>query len=331
MQQISCLRNPNITTRHLVLNTLYFNKANYIGNKRRLAKYIVGKFPEGTKTLYDPMTGCSAVPIEAARRGFRVILNDLSIIPYWYSKGVFEGSQLSEADIQKLIHAPTHDGWLTTSWKGIYPRPRAIRRYLDGLAMRARLMQGAKGWAAKAVTSRLLQTLYSESGSGYSTRRYESLDAVHRVLKSAVKEINSLISEVSGKGRVTNENGQDMQPPRVDVIYFDPPYFKRDKGILHYFETYRVMNSILQGKQWREPNLKPEDIPLILEKLCKSTSHIFISTSSKEVVPYARELAKHKGTTNRYCLTYTQTSGFGGRDARQYQHLYAAKTDQKED
>ncbi len=56
-----------------------FLKANYVGNKRRLANYIVGKFPEGAKTLYDPMAGCSAVLIEAAKRGYKVKGNDLSI------------------------------------------------------------------------------------------------------------------------------------------------------------------------------------------------------------------------------------------------------------
>ena len=117
-----------------------FEKANYVGNKRRLAKYIVGKFPEGGKTLYDPMCGCSAVLIEAARRGYRVRGNDLSVIPYWYSKGVFEGSLLSEDDIEKLASAEPHDGWLTTGWKGMYPRPPAVRRFLDGLS-RAALAQ----------------------------------------------------------------------------------------------------------------------------------------------------------------------------------------------
>ena len=155
-----------------------FSKANYLGNKRRLAGYIVDKFPEGAKTVYDPMCGVSSVLVEAARRGFRVKGNDLSIIPYWYSKGIFEGTPLSDKDAAGLVDAPMHDGWLTCEWKGIYPRPRDVRRFLDGLAKKARNMQGAKGWAAKAVASLVLQRLYSESGSGYSTRKYETLAGV---------------------------------------------------------------------------------------------------------------------------------------------------------
>jgi len=302
-----------------------FEKANYVGNKRRLSKYIVGKFPEDGKTIFDPMCGCSAILIEAAKRGYRVKGNDLSIVPYWYSKGVFEGAPLSEADIEKLINATPHDGWLTTGWKGMYPRPRHIRRYLDGLAKKARQWQGAKGWAAKAVASRVLQTLYSDSISGYSTIRYESQDAVKRIIERSAKEVNGFIEEVSGKGKITNNDAKRMRYPRADVIYFDPPFFKRDKGYVHYFQSYKIMNSLLLGREWKETNLKPEDIPPILERLCKSCRHIFISTSSNEVVPYGKELSRHKRTMKRYRVAYTQTSGFGSRDEHQREHLYVAK------
>jgi len=308
-----------------------FEKANYVGNKRRLSKYIVGKFPEGGKSIFDPMCGCSAILIEAAKLGYRVKGNDLSIVPYWYSKGVFEGAQLSEADIEKLKNAAPHDGWLTTGWKGVYPRPRHIRRYLDGLAKKARQWQGAKGLAAKAVASRVLQTLYSDSISGYSTIRYETEDAVKRIIERSAKEVNGLIAEVSGKGKITNNNAVSMSYPRADVVYFDPPFFKRDKGYVHYFQTYKVMNSILLGREWKEANLKPEDIPPVLEKLCKNCKHIFISTSSNEVVPYAKELSRHKRTMKRFRVTYTQTSGFGSRDDQQQEHLYVAKAENQED
>ena len=302
-----------------------FEKANYVGNKRRLAKYIVGKFPEGAKTLYDPMAGCSAVLIEAAKRGYRVKGNDLSIVPYWYSKGIFEGAVLSEEDVEKLVNAQSHDGWLTAEWKGIYPRPRSIRRFLDGMAKRARDWQGPKGQAARAVVSRVLQTMYADSGSGFSTQRYESLDTVRRVVRHAAKEVNGFTGEVAGKGTITNDNARNMRIPQADIIYFDPPFFKRDKGYVHYFETYRVMNSILLGRQWKEQNLKPEDIPPILEKLCKNCRHIYISTSSNEVVPYAKELRRLKSSMKRYRVGYKQVSGFGSRDENQREHLYVAK------
>lgn len=276
------------------------------------------------------MCGVSGVLIEAAKRGCRVRGNDLSIAPCWYSKGVFEGAELSDADIEKILNAPPHDGWLTKEWKGIYPRPRAIRRFIDGLAKQAHQWQGPKGWAAKAVLSRTLQTMYADSGSGYSTLRYENIDDVRRVLRQGVKEINRLIGEVTGRGTITNEDAKSTRFPSADVVYFDPPFFRKDKGVVQYFQTYRVMNSVLQQKEWKEKNLGPDDIPPILERLCKSCRHIFISTSSNEVVPYAKELSRHKRTMNRFRVSYHQASGFGSRDVHQREHLYAAKAFEKQ-
>lgn len=145
-------------------------KANYVGNKERLADYIAAKLPEDGRTLFDPMCGCGGVLIEAAKHGYRVIGNDLSIVPYWFSKGVFEGAPLSEDAAEEILNARPRSGWLTTQWEGMYPRKREIRRYVDGLAQLAKEWSGPKGWAARAVVSRLIQTMYSDSGSGYSTR-----------------------------------------------------------------------------------------------------------------------------------------------------------------
>ncbi len=47
---------------------LDLEKANYIGNKERFAEYIAKKLPKDGKTIFDPMCGCSAVLIEAARK-----------------------------------------------------------------------------------------------------------------------------------------------------------------------------------------------------------------------------------------------------------------------
>ena len=260
-------------------------KANYIGNKRRFAKYITGKFPKDGKIAFDPTCGCSAVLIEAARNGYTVQGNDLSIVPYWYSKGVFEGAAFSEADIEKFINTEPRDGWLTTQWKGTYPRKREIRRYIDGLVIATKGFQGNKLHTARAIVSRLLQTMYSDSGSGYSTRNWETIPDVKRVLGSSIKEVNTLIGEVGGKGKITNLDAREMTFPKSDVVYYDPPFFRKDKGHVQYFNSYKVSNSVLLQREWREENLKKEEAVDILHRLCKSTGHIFISSARNCEVP----------------------------------------------
>ena len=310
-------------------------KANYIGNKRRFAKYIAGKFPEDGKTAFDPTCGCSAVLIEAARKGYRVHGNDLSIVPYWYSKGVFEGEPFSEADIEKFVNAEPRDGWLTTQWKGTYPRKREIRRYIDGLVIATKGFQGKKLHTARAIVSRLLQTMYSDSGSGYSTRNWETMPDVKRILNSSIKEVNGLIAEVGGKGKITNLDARKMTFPKSDVVYFDPPFFRKDKGHVLYFNSYKVSNSVLLQKEWKEDDLKKEEAVDILHRLCKSAGHIFISSARNCEVPWAAEVAKFKRAVKKYKITYRQTSGFpAGRDEEQRENLVfgkaAGQTDPKE-
>ena len=301
-------------------------KANYIGNKRRLASYIVKKFPEDGKTIFDPMCGCSAILIEAVRKGYTVIGNDLSILPNWYSKGIFEGAKLSDTEIEKIVNATPKDGWLTTSWKGMYPRKNEIRRYVDGIVIATKSFTGAKQLTARAIASRLLQTMYSDSGSGYSTRNWETIPDVKRILNKAIKEVQTLIDEVGGKGKITYLDARKTDFPASDVAYFDPPFFRKDKGHIKYFDTYRVTNSILLQKDWREENLTKEEVPDIVQRLCKSAKHIIISSARNCQVPWAAELGKHKKTVKKFKITYHQTSGFpNGRDSEQKENLLIGK------
>src|SRR3970040_1391080 len=112
----------------------------------------------------------------------------------------------------------------------MYPRKKEIRRYVDGLALMAKEWSGPKGWAARAVVSRLIQTMYSDSGSGYPPRNWETIADVQRLLKGSIKEVNARVAEVGGKGTITNLDSRAMKFPKVDVVYFDPPFFKADKG-----------------------------------------------------------------------------------------------------
>ena len=93
-----------------------------------------------------------------------------------------------------------------------------------------------------------------------------------------------------------------------------------------YFNSYRVTNSILLQKEWKEENLKKEEAVDILHRLCKSARHIFISSARNCQVPWAAEVAKYKRTVRKYRLTYRQTSGFpAGRDEEQRENLLFAK------
>ncbi len=217
------------------------------------------------------------------------------------------------------------------SGKEYIPRKREIRKYIDGLVLATKSFKGKKLLTARAIASRLLQTLYSDSGSGYSTRNWETIPDVKRILNNSIKEVNKLIKEVSGKGKITSLDARKMTFPKSDVVYFDPPFFRRDKGPVKYFDTYRITNSILLQKEWRAENLKKEEVPDIIKRLCQSTKYILVSTARNCQVPWVAELSKYKGTVKKYRLSYRQTSGFpAGRDEYQRENLLFGKSLEKQ-
>jgi hypothetical protein len=63
-------------------------KSNYLGSKRRVAKYIGGKLPADGKTIFDPMCGVSSVLIEAARKGYRVHASGKDVHAFCRERGI---------------------------------------------------------------------------------------------------------------------------------------------------------------------------------------------------------------------------------------------------
>jgi hypothetical protein len=150
--------------------------------------------------------------------------------------------------------------------------------------------------------------------------------STHWNRRTSSRNTNSFIGEVGGRGKITSGDARKLQIPKVDVVYFDPPFFRRDKGAVQYFSSYRVPNSFLLQKEWREEHTVKEDLPVILERLCKSGKVILISTARNSQVQWAAELARHKATVKKYKLSYVMPSGLpGGRDSEQFQNLLFGK------
>ncbi|MEW6556020.1 MAG: DNA adenine methylase [Elusimicrobiota bacterium] len=304
-------------------------KINYLGNKRRFAKLIVSKFPKNAKKVFDPACGCSAVLMEAAKQGYEVWGNDISIYPYWFSKGIFEGAKLNEEDAEKILSYKKHDGWLTTEWQGQYPEVKDFRRILDGLVLQSKEFQGAKLWSVRAVLCRFLGALFGDVPSWlcveYARGRTPNLKVT---LNNSIKEINSYIEQIGGKGKITSEDALKMRMPDTDIIYFDPPYFPKGRGPIKYFAWYKVINSLLLQKEWKPDaeELSPENLKILLEKLCKHSKYLFLSTERNSRIPWLSELKRHKNKVTVRRLSYEQQSNVTGRSTHQRQNLISGKS-----
>jgi len=267
--------------------------SNYLGSKKRFASKILEFIPEETKTLFDPMCGIGAVLVEAARKGIEIIGNDICPSAYFYCKGIFQGEQLNSKDLNRLLKAERVEGWLSKAKKLQRPESNEARRYIDGIVLTAWKFEGKKKNSALAIVSSLLQTFFRE----YFISQYEpySDKIIVYHLKKKANEINSLISEIGGKGKIFNRDAFGIKIPKSGAIYFDPPYFPKNVDLpVTYFKRYRTLNSVLLQKDWRMENPTPEEITQYIHRLSENTPLLLTTVAKPSIIDWEDKIKKLK-------------------------------------
>ncbi len=290
--------------------------SNYLGSKRQFVNAIFRYVPKDTKTLFDPTCGSSHLPIEAAKHGIQIIGNDLCPLAYYYSSGIFQGQQFSDDDIRTLLSSPPTSGWLS---KSELKRPEQLesKRLIDGLMVGAyKRFSGGKQKTALAAMSLLLQHYFRGFAAFISEEEPYSRDQVFGDLSKAVKDVNQLIGEVGGKGRIFNKNILNEEIPQADVIYFDPPYFPGgSKAPINYFKHYVHANSVLMQKKFEQEDPTKDQIRGIIPKLASKANLLIVSTTSPSAINWAQELTRVKKHVKRLSISKSSTGSQpqGGR------------------
>jgi len=282
--------------------------SNYLGSKRQFVNAIIKYVPKNTKTLFDPCCGSSHLLIEAAKQGIKIIGNDLCPLAYYYSRGIFQGEKLSEEDEKIFKNSPSISGWLS---KSELKRPEKLesKRLIDGLVVGAyKKFSKGKQKTALATISLLLQHYFRGFAAFISEEEPYSKEQVLSDLSKCIKDINELIGEVGGKGKIFNRNILNETIPKADVIYFDPPYFPAgpQEGI-NYFKHYVHANSVLMQKKFEEKDPTKEDIINFLPKLASRTNLLIVSTSSPSAIEWGKELSKLKKNVKQIGISKSST------------------------
>ncbi|MBA7688913.1 hypothetical protein ES703_97402 [subsurface metagenome] len=282
--------------------------SNYLGSKRRFVRDIFKYIPAETKTLFDPMTGTSHVLIEAAKRGIRVIGNDLSPLAYLYSSGIFQGSQLDESDEKKFKNFSPISGWLSKS--GLQrPKNLASKKLIDGLVVGAwKKFSAGKRRSALAALSLLLQHYFRGFQAFIAEEEPYSRKQILADLSKCIKDVNKLNREVGGKGKIFGRDILAQEIPRADIIYFDPPYFPGGKkeGI-KYFNHYLIANSTLMQKKFQPGDPAKEDIIRLLPKLAKKAKFLIVTSASPSEINWEKELSKLKKKVKKNRISKVST------------------------
>ena len=282
--------------------------SNYLGSKRQFVNTILKYIPKDTKTLMDPMSGSSHLLIEAVKHGIQIIGNDLCPLAYYYSAAIFQGQKFDETDFKNFINSPPVSGWLS---KSELKRPEKLesKRLIDGLMVGAyKKFSKGKQKTALGAMSLLLQHYFRGFAAFISEEEPYSREQVLGDLSKAIKDINELIGEVGGKGKIFNKNILSETIPGADVIYFDPPYFPAGpQEAINYFKHYVHANSVLMQKKFEEKDPTKEDIINFLPKLASKTNLLIVSTSSPSAINWGRELSKLKKNVKMIGISKSST------------------------
>jgi len=282
--------------------------SNYLGSKKKFIKHIFKFISPNTKTLFDPMCGSSHVLIEAAKRGIRVIGNDLSPVAFLYSSGIFQGSKFTDEDMKKFKSFSPVSGWLSNS-KLQRPKNPESKKLIDGLVLGSwKKFTEGKRRTALAAMSLLFQHYFRGFQAFISEEEPYSRKQILEDLTKCVKDINELIGEVGGKGRIFSRNVLTEGIPKADAIYLDPPYFPGGgKDSIKYLNHYYIANSTLMQKTFKPEDPTKEDIVRFLPKLAKSARFLIVSCASPSEIQWERELAKLKRHVKKFQVSKIST------------------------
>jgi len=217
---------------------------------------ILERIPVGAKSIFDPCCGRSTVLLSCLRRGMEVLANDVNGVPYWFSRYLLSKDKLTKEETDAFLKAKPVEGWFTKA--KMRKEPEELRKRIDGLAVHAQQMKKKHiGLGVLADTFTHYFTYMPIRENNFSKRFEEFLE--EKIKQSFYRRIN-----FSKEAKVLREDIQRMNFPKVDVVYFDPPYDSSK------YEPQKFLDCILEQKEIASMPFNLNDIPQIVNKLSKN-------------------------------------------------------------
>lgn len=244
-----------------------YPKVNYIGNKEKLNEWIIGHFPEGTKSVFDAFSGGASISYEAKKRGYEVISNDILKINSFLAKSLIENSNevLNSNDLKIIFSGKPFEGFMCKNYSEVLFFPDECmeldlyRKNIDNLsseykksiaiALLRRSMIRKMPYSRFNLSWDAIKQLRDEE---YSYKKYKRKRAYHNqsFKEHFLDNLTDYNNSIFDNGKTNTVFSEDifklLDKVTADVIYLDPPY----TGTMNnYFGFYGVMDEYLQGKK----------------------------------------------------------------------------------
>lgn len=284
-----------------------YPKINYIGNKEKLASWIISNMPIKRGTVIDLFGGGNSVAYELKKKGFTVITNDCLYSSFVISKAIIENSKelledkVFDTQIAKREILEKYNSISKTLTNVLYydyevmelAKLLLIAESLTGgqkylfLALIRRAMIRKLPYSRMNVPWNQIQKLRNED---YSYKKYGRKRAYHnQTFESLMRaDLESYNESVFDNNKVNLSFHMDSFAfikdfkTKADVIYLDPPY---PKTMNKYNDFYGIFDNLF-NQEIKFTNLSKNNEFLnnflLLVKACaEKTDYIVISLNNK--------------------------------------------------
>lgn len=244
-----------------------FPQVNFIGNKFKLAPWIVKNLPLDIDTVFDAFSGGASTSYEFKKHGLKVISNDIMLTNFLIAKALIENQNqiLSSDNLSKILNSKPKAGFAYKEYSnklfysdeckeldGILKTIESIRDpYEKALALTLvrRAMIRKMPYSRFNLNWEKIKQLRDEeySYAKYGRRRaYHNKSFKEHLLDNHIS-YNGAVFDNKKNNKALNKNIFDaIKCVNADLIYLDPPY----SGTMNnYFGFYGALDEILTNKK----------------------------------------------------------------------------------
>jgi len=280
-----------------------YPKINYIGNKRKIADWIVDSMPLRKGTVLDLFAGGCSMSYAFKKAGYKVISNDVLYSGYVISKAIIENNRtileknvlmredFSERNnkIRELLENKIYFSNEMEELEWLIEKSKTLDGYRKAifLALLRRAMIRKIPYSRMNVPWNQIVKLRDEK---YSYKKYGRKRAYHnlsfiRHIADNIDEYNNAVFDNGQQCQSYNMDALDLAKviKKVDIVYLDPPY---PSTMNNYDSFYGIFDEIFDKRQEKHLDLTNKKTFLMnIEKVIKAfsgkTKYIILSQNTK--------------------------------------------------
>lgn len=242
-----------------------FPKINFIGNKDKIADWIVSNLPEDVVSILDAFSGGSAVSYAMKEKGLQVFSNDIQKVNFNIAKALIENKNvtLDNHDIDVIFSGQPIKGYMFKHYANVFYFPEECkeldlyRQNIDKLendykkalafALMRRAMIRKMPYSRFTIPWEKIKQLRDEDFSYkyYKRRRHYHNESFMYHFLDNLDEYNRAVFDNGKENIAYNEDVFDVvKHVNADAIYLDPPYI----GTMNnYYGFYGTIDEYISG------------------------------------------------------------------------------------